>query len=309
MRIMVAGGAGFLGSHLCDRLLKDGHQVVAVDNLVTGSRDNIAHLDECQDFGFLEQDVIRPFRFDGPLDFILDLASPASPVDFARIPLEILLVGSYGVHNLLELAREKGAGFLLASTSEVYGDPQVHPQPEDYWGNVNPVGPRSVYDESKRYAEALTMAYQRYRGVDTRIVRIFNTYGPRMRLDDGRVVPALIDQALHGRPLTVFGDGSQTRSFCYVSDLVEGIRLSMVSREHRPVNLGNPGEMSILEFAWHIKKHTGSQSSIEHLPLPDDDPKVRRPDISRAREFLGWEPRVGFEDGIKKTIDWFRNRQ
>ncbi len=309
MRIMVAGGAGFVGSHLCDLLLAAGHRVVAVDNLVTGRRENIAHLSGREDFDLIEQDIIRPFRFDGPLDFILDLASPASPVDFTRIPLEILLVGSYGVHHLLELAREKGAGFLLASTSEVYGDPLVHPQPEDYRGNVNPVGPRSVYDESKRYAEALTMAYHRHRGVDTRIIRIFNTYGPRMRLDDGRVVPALIDQALHGRPLTVFGDGSQTRSFCYVSDLVEGIRLAMVSREHRPVNLGNPCEMSILEFARHIKKHTGSQSSIEHLPLPDDDPKVRRPDISRARESLGWEPRVSFEEGIKKTIDWFRNRQ
>ena len=309
MRIMVAGGAGFVGSHLCDLLLAAGHRVVAVDNLVTGRRENIAHLSGREDFDLIEQDIIRPFRFDGPLDFILDLASPASPVDFTRIPLEILLVGSYGVPHLLVLAREKGAGFLLASTSEVYGDPLVHPQPEDYRGNVNPVGPRSVYDESKRYAEALTMAYHRHRGVDTRIIRIFNTYGPRMRLDDGRVVPALIDQALHGRPLTVFGDGSQTRSFCYVSDLVEGIRLAMVSREHRPVNLGNPCEMSILEFARHIKKHTGSQSSIEHLPLPDDDPKVRRPDISRARESLGWEPRVSFEEGIKKTIDWFRNRQ
>lgn len=308
MRIMVAGGAGFVGSHLCDRLLAQGHQVVAVDNLVTGSRDNIANLDECQNFGFLEQDIIRPFRFDGLLDFILDLASPASPVDFARIPLDILLVGSYGVHNLLELAREKGAGFLLASTSEIYGDPLVHPQPEDYWGNVNPTGPRSVYDESKRYAEALTMAYHRHRGVDTRIVRIFNTYGPRMRLDDGRVVPALIDQALHDRPLTVFGDGSQTRSFCYVSDLVEGICAAMRSSEHRPVNLGNPCEMSILEFARAIQRITGTNSSIEHRALPENDPKVRKPDISRAKEFLGWEPRVGFEEGIKQTIDWFRNR-
>jgi dTDP-glucose 4,6-dehydratase len=303
--MLVAGGGGFLGSHLCDRLLADGHQVIAVDNLATGSLDNISHLKRRSGFVFMEQDVTSPFRVEGKIDFIFDLASPASPVDFVKIPVEILLVGSYGVHNLLELAREKGAGFLLTSTSEVYGDPLVHPQTEDYWGNVNPIGTRSVYDESKRYAEALTMAYHRYRGVDTRIVRIFNTYGPRMRLDDGRVVPTLIDQALQGQPLTVFGDGSQTRSFCYVSDLIDGIYLAMKSSESRPVNLGNPHEMSILEFAENIKKYTGARSEILHKPLPSDDPKVRRPDISRARDILGWEPKVSFEKGIKMTIDWF----
>jgi len=309
MRILVAGGAGFLGSHLCDRLMADGHQVIAVDNLITGSLDNIGHLRGNDNFQFIEQDVTEPFKVEGKIDFIFDLASPASPIDFAKIPMEILLVGSYGVHNLLELAREKQAGFLLTSTSEVYGDPQVHPQNENYWGNVNPIGPRSVYDESKRYAEALTMAYHRYRGVDTRIVRIFNTYGPRMRLDDGRVVPTLIGQALNGRPLTVFGDGRQTRSFCYASDLIEGIYLAMKSKEHLPINLGNPQEMSILEFASNIKKFTGTRSEIEHKPLPSDDPKVRKPDISRAKSVLGWEPRVGFEEGIKKTIDWFAQKK
>jgi dTDP-glucose 4,6-dehydratase len=255
--------------------------------------------------------VTKPFNLEGPVDFILDLASPASPIDFVKIPIEILLVGSYGVHNLLELAREKKAGFLLTSTSEVYGDPLVHPQGEDYWGNVNPIGPRSVYDESKRYAEALTMAYHRFHKTDTRIVRIFNTYGPRMRLDDGRVVPTLIDQALHNLPLTVFGDGSQTRSFCYASDLVEGIYLTMKSAEQQPINLGNPHEMSILEFALAIQKFTGTKAQVEHKPLPADDPKVRRPDISRARKALNWEPKVGFEEGIKRTIEWFaqKNKQ
>lgn len=308
MRFLVAGGAGFLGSHLCDRLLTDKHQVIAVDNLATGSIDNIRHLRDNKEFLFIEQDITKTFGVDGKVDFIFDLASPASPVDFVKIPVEILLVGSYGVHNLLELAKGKGAGFLLTSTSEVYGDPLVHPQREDYWGNVNPIGTRSVYDESKRYAEAMTMAYHRYRGVDTRIVRIFNTYGPRMRLDDGRVVPTLIDQALNGRPLSVFGDGSQTRSFCYTSDMIEGIYLAMKSREHLPMNLGNPHEMSILEFASHIKKYTGTRSEIEHKPLPSDDPKVRKPDITRAKNILGWEPKVGFEEGIKKTIDWFAKK-
>ncbi|MDO9390788.1 MAG: SDR family oxidoreductase [bacterium] len=309
MRILVAGGAGFLGSHLCDRLLADGHQVLALDNLITGSLDNISHLQGRSDFSFIRQDVTKPFNIEGPVDFIFDLASPASPIDFVKIPLEILLVGSYGVHNLLELAREKKAGFLLTSTSEVYGDPLVHPQSEDYWGNVNPIGPRSVYDESKRYAEALTMAYHRFHQVDTRIVRIFNTYGPRMRLDDGRVVPALIDQSLHNQPLTVFGDGSQTRSFCYVSDLIEGIYLTMKSTEHQPINLGNPHEMSILEFARNIQQYTGTSAPIENKPLPADDPKVRRPDITRARKTLNWEPKVGFEEGIKKTIDWFSKKE
>lgn len=305
MRMLVAGGAGFLGSHLCDRLLADGHEVMALDNLITGSLNNISHLQNRDDFRFIEQDVTKPFRIEGPVDVIFDLASPASPVDFVKIPMEILLVGSYGVHNLLEMAREKKAGFLLTSTSEVYGDPLVHPQNEDYWGNVNPIGPRSVYDESKRYAEAMTMAYHRFHQIDTRIVRIFNTYGPRMRLDDGRVVPTLIGQALNNHPLTVFGNGSQTRSFCYVSDLIEGIYLTMKSAEHRPINLGNPQEMSILEFAQAIQKHTGTRSFIEHLPLPTDDPKLRRPDIGRARKVLNWEPKVSFEEGIKKTIDWF----
>jgi dTDP-glucose 4,6-dehydratase len=311
MRILVAGGAGFLGSHLCDRLLAEGHQVLALDNLITGSLENIGHLQNRSDFSFINQDVTKPFNLEGPVDFILDLASPASPIDFVKIPIEILLVGSYGVHNLLELAREKKAGFLLTSTSEVYGDPLVHPQGEDYWGNVNPIGPRSVYDESKRYAEALTMAYHRFHKTDTRIVRIFNTYGPRMRLDDGRVVPTLIDQALHNLPLTVFGDGSQTRSFCYASDLVEGIYLTMKSAEQQPINLGNPHEMSILEFALAIQKFTGTKAQVEHKPLPADDPKVRRPDISRARKALNWEPKVGFEEGIKRTIEWFaqKNKQ
>ena len=309
MRILVAGGAGFLGSHLCDRLMDEGHRVLALDNLITGSLENISHLQGRSGFNFIQQDVTKPFRIEGPLDFILDLASPASPIDFVKIPIEILLVGSYGVHNLLEMAREKKAGFLLTSTSEVYGDPLVHPQSEDYWGNVNPNGPRSVYDESKRYAEALTMAYHRFYGTDTRIVRIFNTYGPRMRLDDGRVVPALIDQSLHDRPLTVFGDGSQTRSFCYVSDLIEGIYLTMKSAEHQPVNLGNPHEMSILEFARNIQNYTGTKAQIEHKPLPADDPKVRRPDITRARKTLNWEPKVGFEEGIKQTIDWFAKKE
>ncbi|MDO9026616.1 MAG: SDR family oxidoreductase [bacterium] len=309
MRILVAGGAGFLGSHLCDRLLAGGHQVIALDNLITGSLDNISHLQGRSDFSFVQQDVTKPFTIEGPVGFIFDLASPASPIDFVKIPLEILLVGSYGVHNLLELAREKKAGFLLTSTSEVYGDPLVHPQGEDYWGNVNPIGPRSVYDESKRYAEALTMAYHRFRQVDTRIVRIFNTYGPRMRLNDGRVVPALIDQSLHNRPLTVFGDGSQTRSFCYVSDLIDGIYLTMKSAEHQPINLGNPHEMSIMEFARAIQKYTGTRAPIEHKPLPADDPKVRRPDITKARKTLNWEPKVGFEAGIKMTIEWFSKKE
>ena len=309
MRILVAGGAGFLGSHLCDRLLAGGHQVIALDNLITGSLDNISHLQGRSDFSFIQQDVTKPFNIEGPVDFIFDLASPASPIDFVKIPIEILLVGSYGVHNLLELARVKKSGFLLTSTSEVYGDPLVHPQGEDYWGNVNPIGPRSVYDESKRYAEALTMAYHRFRQIDTKIVRIFNTYGPRMRLNDGRVVPALIDQSLHNRPLTVFGDGSQTRSFCYVSDLIDGIYLTMKSAEHQPINLGNPHEMSILEFAQAIQKYTGTKALIEYKPLPTDDPKVRRPDISRARKALNWEPKVGFEEGIKKTIEWFAKKE
>lgn len=307
-RILVTGAAGFLGSHLCDRLLETGHRVAAVDNLITGSLDNIAHLNNRPDFGFMEHDICLPLEVEGPLDWIFDLASPASPVDYLKLPVETLKVGSYGVHNLLELARAKGAGFLISSTSEVYGDPLVHPQTEDYWGNVNPIGPRSVYDESKRFAEAMTMAYRRYFGVETRIVRIFNTYGPRMRLDDGRVVPTLIWQALHGQPLTVFGDGSQTRSFCYVSDLVDGILRMPESGGNDPVNLGNPNEMSILEFAEHIKRLTGTEAPIEYKPLPQDDPKQRKPVIARAKKLLGWEPRVGFEEGIGKTIEWFKRK-
>ncbi|HBE73124.1 MAG TPA: NAD-dependent dehydratase [candidate division Zixibacteria bacterium] len=307
-KILVTGAAGFLGSHLCDRLLDAGCRVTAVDNLITGSLENIKHLGNRPDFEFIEHDICRPLELPGPLDWIFDLASPASPVDYLKLPIETLKVGSYGVHNLLELARAKGAGFLITSTSEVYGDPLVHPQEEGYWGNVNPIGPRSVYDESKRFAEAMTMAYRRHFEVDTRIVRIFNTYGPRMRLDDGRVVPTLIWQALHGRPLTVFGDGSQTRSFCYVSDLIDGILRMPESGGYDPVNLGNPAEMSILEFAKQIKRLTGTEAPIEFRPLPQDDPRQRKPDISRARKLLGWEPRVGFEEGIGRTIDWFKGR-
>ena len=308
-RMLVAGGAGFVGSHLCDRLLAGGHTVVAVDNLVTGRMGNIAHLAKERRFRFIRHDITRPLSLPGKLDRIFNLASPASPVDFPLIPLEILLAGSYGSRNLLELARRKKARYLLASTSEVYGDPLVHPQPETYWGNVNSIGPRSCYDESKRFAEAMTMAYRRAHGVETRIARIFNTYGPRMRLNDGRVVPALVDQALRGRPLTVFGDGSQTRSFCYVSDLVDGMVRLMESGEALPVNIGNPHEMTILEFAQSILRQTGARSTIAFKPLPADDPKKRRPDIARARRALGWEPRVGFEQGMQQTIQWFAARK
>ncbi|HTY08795.1 MAG TPA: UDP-glucuronic acid decarboxylase family protein [Candidatus Edwardsbacteria bacterium] len=305
MRVLVAGGAGFIGSHLCDRLLADGHRVIAVDSLVTGRMGNIAHLRRERRFRFVRRDITAPLVLAGRIDWIFNLASPASPVDFPRIPVQILLTGSVGSRTLLELARRKRARYLLASTSEVYGDPLVHPQPESYWGNVNPIGPRGCYDEAKRFAEAIAMAYRRARGVDTRIVRIFNTYGPRMRLNDGRVVPALVDQALHGRPLTVFGDGSQTRSFCYVSDLVDGICRLMRSNQQDPVNIGNPHEMTILAFANTIRRLTGTRSRIAFKPLPVDDPKQRRPDIARARRTLGWEPRIGFEQGIRQTIDWF----
>ncbi|MCU0606164.1 MAG: SDR family oxidoreductase [Candidatus Edwardsbacteria bacterium] len=302
---VVAGGAGFIGSHLCDRLLADGCRVTAVDNLVTGRPANIAHLRGQRRFRFLRHDIARPLRLAGPVDRIFNLASPASPVDFPRIPVEILLAGSYGSRNLLDLAVRTKARYLLASTSEVYGDPLVHPQTEAYWGNVNPVGPRSCYDESKRFAEAITMAYHRARSADVRIVRIFNTYGPRMRLDDGRVVPALVDQALRGLPLTVFGSGRQTRSFCYVTDLVDGICRLMESDAAGPVNIGNPSEMPIIEFARAIKRITGASSAIVFQPLPADDPKQRRPDIRKARRLLGWRPRVAFERGIRTTIDWF----
>lgn len=302
---MVTGGAGFVGSHLVDRLLDDGLEVVALDNYVTGAAKNLAHLAGREGFRLVEHDVSEPYDLDGEVRFVFHLASPASPIDYVGIPIETLKAGSHASHHALDLALRKGATFLLASTSEVYGDPEVHPQPESYWGHVNPVGVRSCYDEAKRYAEAVTMAYRRARGVDTRIVRIFNTYGPRMRLEDGRVVPAFIGQALRGEPMSVFGDGSQTRSFCYVSDLVEGIWRLARSDFPEPVNCGNPHEMSIREFAEAIARIRGVELHIEDRPLPPDDPKVRRPDITRAREVLGWEPRVGFEEGIRETIDYF----
>ncbi len=306
MRILVTGGAGFIGSHLCERLLEIGHKVVALDNLITGSTDNIAHLSGRGDFSFIRHDVTEYIYLQGPVDFIFHLASPASPVDYLAYPIQTLKVGALGTHKALGLAREKGAGILLASTSEVYGDPLVHPQPESYWGNVNPVGPRGVYDEAKRFAEALVFAYHRTHGVDTRVARIFNTYGPRMRAEDGRVVPAFICQALDGRDLTVFGDGTQTRSFCFVSDTVNGLIRLMESGFHEPVNIGNPHEMTIVSFARLIQKAVGKGGGIRFDPLPLDDPKIRRPDISRAREVLGWEPVVSLEEGLIPTIEHFR---
>jgi dTDP-glucose 4,6-dehydratase len=308
-RAAVLGAAGFVGSHLVDRLLADGWAVLGVDNLVTGSLRNLAHLRPDPRFEFLERDVCDPLDgIVGRLDAVLDLASPASPVDYLRHPFETLRVGSIGVENALKLAERSGATFLLSSTSEVYGDPLEHPQRESYWGNVNPIGPRAVYDEAKRFAEAITMAYRRYKQVDTRIARIFNTYGPRMRLDDGRVVPSFVGQALAGKPITMFGDGSQTRSFCYVEDTVDGLLRLLGSTFHEPVNLGNPNEMSILAFAQAVQKFIGTNLPIEHKPLPEDDPRVRRPDITRARQVLAWEPRVGFDEGMKRTIDWFRGQ-
>ena len=305
MRVLVTGGAGFLGSHLCDYLIEKGHDVICIDSLITGSIGNIGHLSGNEKFHFIKHDVTEYIFIPGQLDAILHFASPASPVDYLEYPIQTLKVGSLGTHKALGLAREKGAKFLLASTSEVYGDPLVHPQPEDYWGNVNPIGPRGVYDEAKRFAEAMTMAYHRYHGIETRIVRIFNTYGPRMRLNDGRVVPNFISQALTGKPLTVYGDGSQTRSFCYYTDLVEGIHRLLESDIDTPVNLGNPTEYSVLEFARKIIEATGSASEIVHKELPVDDPKVRRPDIARAKKLLGWEPMVSLNEGLKKTIDFF----
>jgi len=305
---VVTGGAGFLGSHLTDRLLAEGHRVIGIDNFITGSSANIEHLGGNTNYRFVEQDVTQYILIDEPVDFIFHFASPASPIDYLEHPIPTLKVGALGTHNTLGLAKAKKARFLLASTSECYGDPLVHPQTEDYWGNVNPIGPRGVYDEAKRFAEAMTMAYHRYHHVDTKIVRIFNTYGPRMRLRDGRVVPAFIGQALTGQPLTIFGDGSQTRSFCYVSDLIDGIYRLMMSNFHEPVNIGNPGEMTIKQFAEEILRITGSKSGIEYRPLPVDDPKVRQPDIGRAKKVLGWEPRVSFEEGIKTTIEYFRTR-
>ena len=306
MRILVTGGAGFVGSHLCDRLLGDGHDVIAMDNLITGSTDNIAHLAGNRHFKFIFHDVTEYIYVPGALDAVMNLASPASPVDFARIPIPILKVGSLGTHNTLGLALAKRARYLIASTSEVYGDPLIHPQPESYWGNVNPIGVRGVYDEAKRFSEAITMAYHRVHGVDTRIIRIFNTYGPRMRLSDGRVVPNFIGQALRGEPLTVYGDGSQTRSFCFVSDLVDGMVRLLLSSETDPVNVGNPAELTILAFAQIINRLTGNEAGIAFKPLPVDDPRVRKPDITRARTILGWEPQVAVEDGLRQTIEYFR---
>jgi dTDP-glucose 4,6-dehydratase len=307
MVILITGGAGFLGSHLCDLLLEEGHRVICADNLITGAVSNIAHLHE-KNFRFIKQDVTEYLYLDEDIDFVLHFASPASPMDYLKLPIQTLKVGALGTHKTLGLAKEKKAKFLLASTSEVYGDPLINPQKENYWGNVNPIGVRGVYDEAKRYAEAMTMAYHRYHGMDTRIARIFNTYGPRMRMDDGRVVPNFIKQALRNEPLTVFGDGSQTRSFCYVSDLIEGIYKLMLSDINEPVNLGNPNEMSILDFAKEIQKIAGSSSEIVYKPLPQDDPKVRRPDITRAKESLDWEPKVFLEDGLAKTIGWFKEK-
>ncbi|HTS63259.1 MAG TPA: UDP-glucuronic acid decarboxylase family protein [Candidatus Acidoferrales bacterium] len=306
MRIVVAGAAGFIGSHFCDRLLGEGCSVVALDNLLTGSADNLAHLAASRNFRFISQDITEPFTLEGTVACVVNLASPASPKDYLEHPIETLEVGSMGTQRMLELALEKGARFLLASTSECYGDPLVHPQVETYWGNVNPVGPRSCYDESKRFAEALTMAYHRKHGLRTNIARIFNTYGPRMKLDDGRVVPAFLDQALRGEPMTVFGDGSQTRSFCYVSDLVDGLYRLMHSEERYPVNLGNPLEMTILEFAEQIRIMTGTSSRIVFEPLPEDDPRQRKPDVSKARKVLGWEPRVALDDGLRETVAYFK---
>jgi dTDP-glucose 4,6-dehydratase len=301
---LVTGGAGFLGSHLCDELLRRGHRVICVDNLETGSLANIEHV-RVPEFVHLNVDIIEPYEVDEPVDFVYHLASPASPIDYLRLPLHTLKVGSYGTHHTLGLAKKHRARFLLASTSEVYGDPQVHPQPESYWGHVNPIGPRGVYDEAKRYAEALTMAYHRQQGVDTAIVRIFNTYGPRMRPHDGRAIPTFVRQAMERKPITVFGDGSQTRSFCYVDDLIRGIVLLAESSEHLPVNLGNPDEKTLLELAETILRLTGSSSEIIYEALPVDDPQVRQPDIARARDLLGWGPEIEVRDGIARTIEHY----
>lgn len=303
---VVTGGAGFLGSHLCDRLLNEGHKVVCVDNLLTGNLDNISHLFGNDDFRFVKHDITNYIHVPGNIDYILHFASPASPIDYLKLPIQTMKVGSLGTHKALGLAKEKGARFLLASTSEVYGDPTIHPQNEEYWGNVNPIGPRGVYDEAKRFAEALTMAYHRFHGVDTRIVRIFNTYGPRMRLEDGRALPAFVSQALMNEDLTVFGDGSQTRSFCYVDDLIDGIYKLLMSDEVEPVNIGNPSEITIKEFAEEVKRLTNSESKIAYKELPVDDPQVRQPDISKAKKLLNWEPKVKREDGLKVTIEYFK---
>src|SRR5690349_15321359 len=306
-RVLITGGAGFLGSHLCDRFIKEGYQVIAMDNLITGDLRNIEHLFKLKEFEFYHHDVSKYIHIPGQLDYILHFASPASPIDYLKIPIQTLKVGSLGTHNCLGLAKSKKARMLIASTSEIYGDPLVHPQNEEYWGNVNPVGPRGVYDEAKRFQEAITMAYHNFHGVETRIVRIFNTYGPRMRLNDGRALPAFIGQALRGEDLTVFGDGSQTRSFCYVDDLVEGIYRLLMSDYAQPVNIGNPDEISLKEFAEEIIALTGTKQKIVYHPLPKDDPKQRKPDITRAKEILGWEPKVSRKEGLKITYEYFKS--
>jgi dTDP-glucose 4,6-dehydratase len=307
-RALILGAAGFIGSHLVDRFLAEGWRVTGVDNLVTGTRRNLEHLARESRFDFVEADICGPLDVQGRIDAVLDFASPASPIDYLKHPFETLHVGSIGVENALRIAKRAGARFLLSSTSEVYGDPLEHPQRESYWGNVNPIGPRAVYDEAKRFAEAITMAYHRYEKVDVRIARIFNTYGPRMRLDDGRVVPTFVAQALRGEPITMFGDGSQTRSFCYVDDEVEGLWRLFHSTCLDPVNVGNPHELTILQFANAVRRLVGAEVPIVQKPLPEDDPRVRRPDITRAKELLGWEPKVAFDDGMKRTIAWFRER-
>jgi dTDP-glucose 4,6-dehydratase len=307
MHVVITGGAGFIGSHLCEHFLAENHKVTCIDNLLTGNINNIAHLLDHPHFYFKKYDVTDYLHVAGDVDWILHFASPASPIDYLEFPIQTLKVGALGTHKVLGLARAKKAGLLMASTSEVYGDPLVHPQTEEYWGNVNPVGPRGVYDEAKRFAEAMAYAYHRYHGIDVRIVRIFNTYGPRMRADDGRVVPSFINQALEGKPLTVFGDGQQTRSFCYVSDLVAGIYALLLSKETRPVNIGNPKEMTILEFAKTVAKIIGVECRVENQPLPEDDPHVRQPDISRAKECLGWEPTVDLQEGLVHVIEYFKS--
>jgi len=305
-RVLITGAAGFLGSHLCDRFVKEGFYVIGMDNLITGNMDNLSHLMPLPKFEFYHHDVSKFVHVPGELDYILHFASPASPIDYLKIPIQTLKVGSLGTHNLLGLAKAKKARILVASTSEVYGDPLIHPQTEDYWGNVNPVGPRGVYDEAKRFQEAMTMAYHTYHKVETRIVRIFNTYGPRMRLDDGRVLPAFIGQALRGNDLTVFGDGSQTRSFCFVDDLIDGIYRLLMSDYEQPVNIGNPDEITIKEFADEIIKLTGTKQKVTYKPLPKDDPKQRQPNITLAKEILGWEPKVGRAEGLKITYEYFK---
>lgn len=306
--VVITGGAGFLGSHLCDKFVTEGFNVICIDDLITGNTDNISHLIGAENFSFIKHDITNYIFIAGKVDYILHFASPASPIDYLKLPIQTLKVGSLGTHKVLGLAKEKNARMLLASTSEIYGDPDVHPQKEEYWGNVNPIGPRGVYDEAKRFAEAITMAYHRYHKLDTRIVRIFNTYGPRMRLDDGRALPAFVGQALRGEDITVFGDGLQTRSFCYVSDLVEGIYKLLMSNETDPVNIGNPDEISIKQFAEEVIKITGTKSKLTYKPLPEGDPKVRQPDISKARNILGWSPKIEREEGLRITIDYFKKR-